>query len=110
MAGKIIMWIVCFGCAALFLGIAVYALHRKEPIWFWAGVEVSPSQISDVKAYNKENAILWITYSLWYLAAGVAEIWSSIVSGIILALGGTVGVVLLVVIYNRIRNKYKAEP
>ena len=63
MAGKIIMWIVCFGCGALFVGIGVFAWRRKEPMWFYSGTEVDPASITDVPAYNRANAVMWMTCS-----------------------------------------------
>ena len=103
------MLLVCFGCAFLFLGIGVYARKKKEPMWFWAGTVVDASQITDVKKYNKANGIMWQLYSLWYFAAGVAEIWSTAVSAVILTLSCTLGLGLLVFSYNKIYKKYKAE-
>lgn len=107
MTGKIIMWVVTFGCALLFFGIGVYARRLDKPMWFWTGTEVDPSTISDIKKYNKENAIMWQTYSLWYFASGIAEIWSSIVALVFLLLGCSIGLVILVAWYSRIYKKYR---
>ena len=109
MAGKIIMWVVNSGCAMLFFGIGVYAQKLEKPMWFWSGTEVPASAITDIKQYNKENGIMWKLYSLWYLAAGIAEIWSGIAAVIFLILGCSVGIVLLVITYNRIYRKYKVN-
>lgn len=106
MAGKIIWWIVSFGCATLFFAIGVYATKLKKPMWFWSGTEVDASQITDVKQYNKENGVMWKLYSLWYVAAGVAEIWSTVIALILLILSCTVGLFLLVYSYNKIYKKY----
>lgn len=106
MAGKIIMWAVCFGCAILFFSIGIYAQKMKRPIWFWSGSEVDPSQIMDVKQYNKENGTMWQVYSLWYFAAGLAEFWNTILALIFLVLSCTVGIALLIGSYNRIYEKY----
>ena len=72
MAGKIIMWIVAFGCAIMFYSIGAYAKRLEKPMWFWSGVEVDPSQIKDVAKYNNENSVMWKLYSLWYFASGIA--------------------------------------
>ncbi len=109
MAGKIIMWIVCFGCAIMFYGIGAYAKKLEKPMWFWSGVEVDPSEISDIRQYNKENGVMWQIYSLWYFASGVAEIWSPMLSLVLLISGCTVGMVLLVSSYRRIYKKYSAK-
>ena len=108
MAGKIIMWIVSFGCGVLFFCIGTYAKRLEKPMWFWSGTEVKATEITDVKRYNRANGIMWQLYSLWYFAAGVAEIWNSMLSFILMMLSCTVGLVVLVVAYKKIYNKYKA--
>lgn len=109
MAGKIIMWLVSFGCAFLFFAIGVYARKLKKPMWFWSGSEVDASQITNVTQYNKENGIMWQLYSLWYLAAGLAEIWNTILALILLVLSCTVGIAILILSYNRIFKKYRRK-
>lgn len=106
MAGKIIWWIVSFGCAILFYAIGAYAQKLEKPMWFWSGTEVKAEQITDIKQYNKENGVMWKLYSLWYAAAGLAEIWNTIVALIILVLSCTVGIVILVRSYQKIYKKY----
>ena len=108
MAGKIIMWIVSFGCGILFFCIGTYAKRLEKPMWFWSGTEVKATEITDVKRYNQANGIMWQLYSLWYFAAGIAEIWNSMLSFILMMLSCTVGLVILVVAYKKIYNKYKA--
>ena len=109
MAGKIIMWLVCFGCGILFFAIGAYARKMKKPMWFWSGVEVNPAQITDIPQYNKENGLMWQLYSLWYFAAGLAEIWDTVLALILMILGCTVGIVILIVSYNRIYKKYGVQ-
>ena len=109
MAGRIIACVVYFGCAILFYGIGIYAQRLKKPMWFWAGTSVDPKQITDVKQYNKENGVMWKLYSLWYVAAGIAELWNSVVSVVILFMSCSVGLFLLVGEYNRIYKKYRVK-
>ena len=109
MAADLIWYIIMFACAALFVGIGVYARKRKEPMWFWSGSTVLPEEITDVKAYNEANGKMWISYSLWYFASAIAEIWSSGVALAILIASCTVGMVILVVTYNRIYKKYSTK-
>lgn len=108
MVGKIICCIVSFGCAILFYSIGAYAQKCEDPMWFWSGSKVNANQNTDVKSYNQENASMWKAYSLWYAAAGIAEIWSSIAYLIILVLSCTVGVAWLICSYKRIYIKYKS--
>ncbi len=109
MAGKIIWWIVSFGCAILFYAIGAYAQKLEKPMWFWSGTEVKAEQITDIKRYNKENGVMWKLYSLWYLAAGLAEIWNTVIALIILILGCSVGIVILVHSYLKIYRKYAVQ-
>ena len=109
MAGKMIMWAVSFGCAILFFCIGVYARKLEKPMWFWSGAEVDAAKITDVKQYNKENGVMWQLYSLWYFAAGIAEIWNSILALILLVLSGTIGMVLLIRSYTKIYGKYRVQ-
>ena len=54
MVGKIIWWVVSFGCAVLFYSIGVYASRLAKPMWFWSGVEVKDSEKDACKAILKE--------------------------------------------------------
>lgn len=109
MEDVIIMCAAAFGCAILFFAIGVYALRLKKPMWFWAGSEVNDYEIKNIKAYNKENGIMWIFYSLWYFASGIAAIWNVMISAVIIALAGTVGIVVLIVAYRIIYKKYSSK-
>lgn len=109
MAEAIIWYLVSFGCAALFFGIGVYAEKLDKPMWFWSGTEVDPAQISDVGQYNHENAVMWKRYALWFVAAGVAELWNSVVALVLLVSGCTVGIALLVYCYGKIEKKYRVK-
>lgn len=107
MAGDIIWYITMFACALLFVGIGVYARKRKKPMWFWAGSEVDAATIADVSAYNRENARMWLWYSLWYWASGFVWIWNHTLALIVLMLGCSAGIVILVRTFLKIEKKYK---
>ena len=103
-----IIWYLCsFGCAALFFGIGIYAQKLEKPMWFWSGVEVNPTVITDIPQYNQENGRMWKYYSLWYWAAGLCWHWRPGIAVAILVLGGSLGTVLLVRKYLEIEKKYK---
>ena len=62
---ELIIWLVItIPCGLLFTGLGIYAWRLEKPMWFWSGSTVRPDQITDVKAYNRENGIMWICYSL----------------------------------------------
>ena len=109
MVGKIICCVISFGCAILFYSIGAYAQKSEKPMWFWSGTEVNTSQVTDIPKYNRENAIMWKCYSLWYVAGGVAALLNVIAFAIILTLSCTVGLGLLIWAYERIYKKYKAD-
>ena len=106
MIEKFIMYSITFGCAILFYSIGIYAKRSKTPIWFWAGSKVDESEISDVKKYNEANSVMWKIYSLWYFAAGIAEIWSTMLSATFIILSAVPGIPLLIWHYLKIKKKY----
>ena len=107
MVGAIIWYVTMFGCAALFFGIGLYADRLEKPMWFWSGSTVDAATLTDVKAYNRENAIMWKWYSAWYWVAGLAWIWSTTVALVAFFAGCSVGIVFLVRTYLKIEKKYK---
>ena len=106
MAGTIIWCLVVFGCAILFLSIGIYANNREKPMWFWSGTVVDASTISDVKAYNKENAKMWIFFSLWFFAAGIVHFFSKGLSIALLLASCFIGIPILVITFTKIEKKY----
>ncbi len=107
--GDLIAWFsIMIPCCLLLTGIGIRGFIAKKPVNFWAGVEVNEEEISDVKAYNKANAYLWIIFSL--------PIWASCILtpfipwlGITLSiLSCSAGIAFLIIGYKKIYAKYKA--
>ncbi|MGN1249335.1 MAG: hypothetical protein ACI4XW_04580 [Candidatus Spyradocola sp.] len=109
MAERIIWYAVTLGCAALFFGIGLYARRRAEPMWFWAGSAVDRDAITDVKAYNRENGRMWMIYAIPFVVSAFVYEASVGAAAALLAVSGTAGIVWLIVEYNRIYKKYRAE-
>ncbi|MBE6701548.1 MAG: hypothetical protein E7582_06660 [Ruminococcaceae bacterium] len=107
MAGQIIWYITNFGCATLFYLIGVYAKNLKKPMHFWSGSEIDSYLITDVKAYNRENAIMWKHFSLCFVVSGFLEIVNPNLALIVFLLSFAIGIPTLICIYLRIYNKYK---
>ena len=107
MVGKIIWWIVSYGCAILFFAIGVYALKRKKPMWFWSGSTVDEKSISDIPAYNRANGIMWICYSAVFWISAILGIFRQETAGVVLAVGCLLGIPALIIAYRKIYNKYK---
>lgn len=103
-----VIWIiVTLPCTLTFTGLGVYALKSRKPMWFWSGSTVKEYEIRDVKAYNRENGIMWLCYSLVFWVSMILGIWRVGAAGIVLGAGCLGGIPLLVINYQRIYRKYK---
>ena len=103
-----VIWLaIMIPCSLLFTGIGIYAWRREKPMWFFSGSTVKEEEITDVKAYNRENGIMWICYSAIFWISTVLGFWSAAIAGIVLVAGCVAGSLLLVAAYNRIYKKYK---
>ena len=111
--GIILMTFINLMCAGIFYGIGVWAKKRKDPMHFYAGSTVDPKTISDIPAYNRENAKLWKVFSVpfWFCAGcAFASIWLDVLMTaaiIVLVLGCTVGIGWLITRYHKILKSYK---
>ena len=104
---KVIWLVITIPCSLLFTGIGISAWRRRKPMWFWSGSSVREEEITNVKAYNRENGIMWICYSAVFWISTIMGIRSVSIAGIVLAVGCLGGLPLLVIAYNRIYRKYK---
>ena len=104
---KVIWLVITIPCSLLFTGIGIYAWRRTKPMWFWSGSSVREDEITNVKAYNRENEVMWICYSAVFWISTIMGIRSVSTAGIVLAVGCLGGLPLLVIAYNRIYRKYK---
>lgn len=104
---SIVMLCILIPLAAFFTGIGIFAWTRKKPMWFWSGSTVRESEITDVRAYNRANGIMWILYSLVFWIAAVLGVFKVEAAGILVGLGAVVGAVVLIVVYKQIYKKYR---
>lgn len=96
-------------CALSFVSIGIWALLRREPMHFWSGSTVEPSAITDVKAYNRANGIMWIACGLGYLLVGcLSLVWGALAAGIATAVWVPLSLVALIAVYHAIYRKYRA--
>lgn len=95
-------------CASVFIVIGIYALKKKTPMHFWAGTTVKSEEITDIKAYNKANGIMWISYGSILASSGILSfVFGTAVGGIIVAISCTLGLIVLIIIYGKIYDKYR---
>ena len=110
--GMIIISLCTLLCAVIFYGIGIWASKRKDPMHFYSGTTVDPQSLSDVTAYNFENAKMWKSFSVpfWLgTLCSVISFWDNRFSAVSIALliaGSTVGTVWLVWKYQRILKEY----
>ena len=107
--GEIIVMVIVNGiCALVFIALGLYALKKATPMHFWAGTTVKSEKIRDVKAYNKANGVMWITYGSLFVIVALASLFKQPhISAIIFTLAIVPGLVILIVTYQLIYNKYK---
>ena len=105
--GNIFIAGACWFCAIIFGAMALWALKRSTPMHFWSGSKVHPDEITDIPAYNRENAMMWGAYAACMVAAGVASLFSSAVGIALLLIALLPGIIVLIFVYRRIYNKYK---
>lgn len=113
--GAILLTVCCLAAGAIFFGIGVYAGRKKGPMNFWAGEQVAPETVTDIPAYNRENAFMWKWYSLSYFLTGLCALlsiwsgdWNYVCLGV-LVLGCCGGMIAVIFRYRNIRRKYLAS-
>ena len=113
--GLIIMLGCCFCCGAIFYGIGLWAERSKKPFGFWTFKEVRPESITNIPAYNRDNARMWKLYAVPYFLAGIFEfisIWETSASWLSIALlifACTAGIWWVIRRYRAILGKYSVN-
>ncbi len=107
--GKVILFISCMICGAIFLGIGVYAAKRKTPMNFWSGVDIPSESITNIPAYNRAVSRLWGSSSAVWFVSGFAGLWRPEAATVLMCVLGAAGAVVLVLIYKRIEKKYRVK-
>ena len=104
-----IFLLITIPIALAFTILGVYARRRKKPMWFWSGSEVKEREISDVKAYNRANGIMWLAYSGVFWVSAILSLFQVDAAGAVLAVGCLGGIPVLVIAYKKIYAKYHAK-
>ena len=105
--GDLICFGACIFCFLLFAGLGTFFMFSKTPANFWSGQKISIENVSDVKKYNRANAIMWIVYGVLYLIPAIVSLFNVLGAGLFILVLTFVGVPVLIVIYTKvIRRKY----
>ncbi len=99
--------VICWLCSMVFGGMAFWAFKCKEPIHFWSGSTVRPEEITDIPAYNRANGWMWTIYTISMIVTGILALFNILIGVILLVVICVPGIIVLVVVYNRIYKKYK---
>ena len=110
--GLIIMIWFVGGCGLIFAGIGFRASRAKKPVGFWTGKEVKVESVTDIPAYNAENARMWYWYSAPYFLSvllsilGIQAEWANKAAIGLITLACTVGLWWLIRTYRKIEKRY----
>ena len=104
---NLILPIIMIPSSLLFTCIGIYAWKRKKPMWFWAGDTVCEEDITDVRAYNHANGMMWIVFSLPLWIGTIVGLNDMKMGGNIILFDSTIGLLLLILTYINIYKKYK---
>lgn len=108
-SGAVLFAITVWICGLLFIGIGVFAWKKKTPMHFWSGTTVKSEEISDIKAYNKANGIMWLIYGGMFMLVGLLSLICSVFVGAAITIFMSVpGLIILIIVYKKIYNRYKA--
>ena len=110
--GLILMIGTAGGCGLIFAGIGLWASRSSKPVGFWTGKEVKPETVTNIPAYNAENARMWYRYSVPYFLsvvfsiAGIWFAWANIAVLVLTTLACTLGLWWLIHTYRKIEKRY----
>lgn len=103
----IIIMVLCdLLCGGIFVVMGIWAIRRKDPMHFYSGTTVDPSTISDIPAYNRANAQMWMIYSIPFWVSAVVAFFHLGASAIIMGVACVPGFLWLVYRYRRICDVY----
>lgn len=110
--GLVISLLCCWGCSVTFLALGLHAEKCEKPVNFWAGAQVDSRYVSDIGAYNHENAVMWKLYAIPFGLAGILLAFD-FVSQVFTVIGVVVlfatcfpGLLILIRHYRKIEKKY----
>jgi len=104
---NIIFAFICWLCSLIFGAIAIWAFKRKDPMHFWSGSTVRPEEITNIPSYNHANGLMWSVYTACMVVTGIVSFFSISIGAILLIVVCVAGLIILVIAYTMIYNKYK---
>ena len=105
--GDILIYIIS---AVIFYFIGEYAKKTKKPMHFWSGDSIDPNNIKDIYEYNRANARMWKQYALSFLICSLVVYIYPKLSIILFIINLFVGMVIMVMQYEKITKQYMYDP
>jgi hypothetical protein len=99
--------VTCWICALIIGAIAIWVAKRSKPIHFFAGTIVEPKEISNIPAYNRANALMWLIYACCFVVVGVLSLFNDITGLVLMLVLFIPSLIPLYIIHKKIYNKYK---
>ena len=97
-------------CSLCFIAFGIYALKTKKPINFWAGDKIPPEKITDIKKYNRANALMWIIYGILWISCSIITFFNTFAAGMVCVGLAVTGLPVLIILYTCvIKKKYFIE-
>ena len=112
LSGNVIMLFCNMICSIIFISISIWADIKKTPMHFYSGTSIEPWMVSDVSAYNKANAKMWLKFSLPFILSFICNIVAFFVplflavGAVLISLDCTVGIAWLMITYQKIEKKF----
>ena len=105
----LIGFIIWSAVSLLLLGIGFWSWTSGKAVGFYSGVK--PPEVKDVRKYNHSVAVLWFAYALLFWLLGIPFLFLKQNSALfLLSILGTVAITLaLVIVYQKILQKYRKE-
>jgi len=97
------MWV----CAFCIGGIALWIAGRNKPVCFWRGRAMRSQEITDIRAYNRANAVMYCRFSLCFVTAGIIAPFNLIAGVIFIVTASVLGSFAMTICYNGIYERYQ---
>ena len=104
---NIIFLMIVIAIGLFFTIFGIYAWRRKEPMWFWSGRIVRENEITDVRAFNRANGIMWLAFSAVFWLSAVLALMQNDAAGLVMLGGCLLGIPGLIFVYGKIYSKYR---
>ena len=110
MFGMIFTGVIFGVCALVMFGIGISQFRSSEPVGFYTGIKPpTRDEISDVEAWNKKHAIMWIVYGCCIVISWVIGFFigsDNILVVVPYCVGLIVPIIVMVVCHHRLVKKY----